>query len=61
MHAMTESLVEEATLSWLESLGWSVRNGLEIAPGELFAERVDYGERQSDTEWDTLDEVGVGR
>jgi type I restriction enzyme, R subunit len=36
----TESVVEEAALAWLESLGWSVRHGLEIAPGEAGAERA---------------------
>ena len=38
--AFTESIVEEAALAWLESLGWSVRHGLEIAPGESKAERI---------------------
>jgi type I restriction enzyme R subunit len=42
--AFTESVVEEAALGWLEALGWTVRNGLEIAPGELGAERTDYGQ-----------------
>jgi type I restriction enzyme R subunit len=42
--AFTESVVEEAALGWLETLGWTVRNGLEIAPGELGAERTDYGQ-----------------
>lgn len=31
----TESVVEEAALDWLESLGWTVKQGAEIAPGEL--------------------------
>lgn len=31
--------VEETARVWLESLGWSVRHGLEIAPGESEAER----------------------
>ena len=46
MQTFTESLVEQASLAWLESVGWSVRNGAEIAPGELFAERNDpnYGD-----------------
>ena len=35
----TESVVEEAALAWLESVGWSVRHRLEIAPGESKAER----------------------
>ena len=32
-----ESVVEAAALAWLESLGWSVRHGLEIVPGETGA------------------------
>jgi type I restriction enzyme R subunit len=40
----TESVVEDATLAWLAELGWAVKHGPEIAPGELFAERKDYGE-----------------
>jgi len=39
----TESVVEEAALAWLESLGYTIKHGLEIAPGELAAERIDYG------------------
>ncbi|MGH7563296.1 MAG: type I restriction endonuclease subunit R, partial [Gemmatimonadota bacterium] len=42
--AFTESVVEEAALAWLEELGYAVRHGPEIAPGELFAERSDYGQ-----------------
>jgi hypothetical protein len=38
----TESVVEDAALAWLESLGYVVKHGLEIAPGELLAERTDY-------------------
>jgi type I restriction enzyme R subunit len=40
----TESIVEQAALAWLKSVGWSVRHGAEIAPGELAAERSDYGQ-----------------
>ena len=40
----TESEVEKATLSWFQDLGYQVRSGPEIAPGELFAERASYGE-----------------
>jgi type I restriction enzyme R subunit len=40
----TESIVEEAALAWLESLGYTVLHGPEIAPGEPFAERDDYGQ-----------------
>ncbi len=39
-----ESTVEQAALGWLERLGWSVKHGLEIAPGELAAERSDYAQ-----------------
>jgi type I restriction enzyme R subunit len=41
---ITESVVEQATLAWLESVGWQVRNGAAIGPGEPAAERDDYGE-----------------
>jgi type I restriction enzyme R subunit len=40
MRSFTESLVEQAALAWLESLGWRVTHGLEIAPGESKAERI---------------------
>jgi len=42
--AFTEAVVEDAALAWLESAGWPVKNGAEIAPGERAAERDDYGE-----------------
>jgi type I restriction enzyme, R subunit len=41
---VTESVIEQAALAWLESLGWAVKHGPEIAPGELFAERSAYGQ-----------------
>src|SRR5258708_33744620 len=40
----TESIVEEASLSWFEELGYTFLNGGTIAPGELDAERSNYGE-----------------
>jgi type I restriction enzyme R subunit len=40
----TESVVEEAALAWLESVGWSVKSGLDIAPDMPAAERRDYGQ-----------------
>ena len=40
----TESDVEEAALSWLKESGWTIRHGAEMVPGELFAERDDYGQ-----------------
>ena len=39
MSAFTESDVEQAALDWLEDLGFAVKHGPEIAPGELAAER----------------------
>jgi len=39
-----ESIVEDAALAWLESLGWIIKHGPEIAPGQLWAERVDFGQ-----------------
>ncbi|MEX0804040.1 MAG: type I restriction endonuclease [Candidatus Binatia bacterium] len=44
MSEFTESIVEEEALAWLESLGYTVKHGPEIAPGELFVERDDYGQ-----------------
>jgi type I restriction enzyme R subunit len=41
---LTESIVEEAALAWLERLGWTVKHGPEIAPGEGVAERADFGQ-----------------
>jgi hypothetical protein len=37
--SFTESVVEDAALAWLESPGYVIKHGPEIAPGELFAER----------------------
>ncbi len=44
MTRFTESEAEEAALAWLESLGWAIAHGPDIAPGESFAERDDYRE-----------------
>ncbi len=44
MTRFTESDVEEAALAWLEGVGWAVRHGPEIAPGEPGAERDGFGE-----------------
>lgn len=40
----TESVVEDAALSWFGELGYSVLAGPEIAPGELLAERDGFGD-----------------
>jgi len=42
MTGFSESVVEQAALAWLESEGWNVINGAEIAPGEPTAERESY-------------------
>jgi type I restriction enzyme R subunit len=41
---ITESVIEEAALNWLEGLGYQIASGPNIAPGELFAERDSYDE-----------------
>ena len=41
---MTESIVELAALAWMDPRGWTVKHGPEIAPGELAAERADFGQ-----------------
>ncbi len=44
MTTITESVVEEATLAWLEDIGWQVVRGPDTAPDTLDAERADYSE-----------------
>jgi type I restriction enzyme, R subunit len=44
MSQLSESTVEDATLAWLESIGWQIEHGFGIAPGEPRAERSDWGE-----------------
>lgn len=34
------SVVEDAALAWLETLGSNLKHGLDIGPGELGAERI---------------------
>ena len=41
MANFTESIVEEATLAWLEALGYSVLNRPDIAAGAPGAERIE--------------------
>jgi type I restriction enzyme R subunit len=40
----TESIVEDAALSWLGDLGYAVLSGPEIAPGELLQERPSFSD-----------------
>ena len=45
VHAsFTESTVEDAALAWLETLGWSISHGPDIAPDTPGAERAEYRE-----------------
>jgi type I restriction enzyme R subunit len=41
---ITESVVEDAALAWLEKLGYTTLNGPNIAPGEPIAERASYSD-----------------
>ena len=41
MAGLTESVVEDAALAWLDALGYQVLHGPDIAVGELAAERGD--------------------
>ena len=42
--SLSEWTVEAVALDWLESLGWAVAHGPDIAPDTRAAERADYGE-----------------
>ena len=42
--SFTESIVEDATLSWFGELDYSLLHGQNIAPGEAAAERISFGE-----------------
>jgi type I restriction enzyme, R subunit len=44
MASLTESVVEEATLIWLQELGYTVLNGGDIAPDSNNAERQTYSD-----------------
>ena len=41
---VTESVVEQAALAWLESVGWQIAHGPDVGPDMPRAERRDYGE-----------------
>ena len=42
--SLSESIVEAATLAWLEGCGWAVANGPDVAPDTQTAARVDYSQ-----------------
>jgi len=41
---LTEALIEEAALGWFQELGYVVRHGPDLAPGEPAAERQSFGD-----------------
>ena len=43
-HGVTESVIEQAALAWIESLGWAIAHGPDIAPEMPGAERDNYGQ-----------------
>ena len=43
MTAITETDIEDAALTWLETLGWSISHGPDIAPNASNTERSEYG------------------
>lgn len=43
MTTFTESTVEDAALTWLESCGWSTAHGPDVTPDTPGAERGDDG------------------
>ena len=40
MANFSESVVEDAALAWLDSLGYAIKHRPEIAPGEFLAKRA---------------------
>jgi hypothetical protein len=42
--SLTESIVEDAALTWFGGLGYAVGHGPQMAPGEPAAERESFGE-----------------
>jgi len=42
MSNLTESGIENAAVAWFECLGYAVKYGAEIAPGQPCSERTDY-------------------
>jgi type I restriction enzyme, R subunit len=42
--SLTESIVEDAALTWFGELGYAIGHGPQMAPGEPAAERDSFGE-----------------
>ncbi len=43
MAGFLESTMEEAALEWLREVDWTPGHGPEMAPGELYEERAEFG------------------
>jgi len=43
-HGMTETIVEQAAMDWLATVGWQVMHGPDIAPDSDFAERDSFAD-----------------
>ena len=41
---LTESVAEDAALAWLDSLGWRIPHGPDMAPDASGVERADYSD-----------------
>ena len=44
MNTFTENIVEQATLDWLQELGYTTLNASQIAPDEPNAQRQTYSD-----------------
>jgi hypothetical protein len=52
--AHTESVAAQAALAWLDSVGWRIAHGAEIASGKLAAERDDCAQVVLVKPWRTI-------
>jgi hypothetical protein len=46
-NTLTESIVEQAALASLESVGWRVRNGADVARSELRAQEAEHAIKET--------------
>jgi hypothetical protein len=54
MTNFTESVIEEAALTWLKSLGYTIEHGPEFAPGEFLVEWAATVAKNATVEQDKL-------
>ena len=43
---LSESIVQQAALAWLETLGFTVKHGHDIAPGKLVPKKLLWGKHE---------------